>query len=111
MQNDPQEWIEPERYIPERFDNQSPYYLRPDGQKRHPLSFNPFIGGKRICLGKTFAEIVAKFIVPAMLCRMDFEFVDQEIKNGTKKKPKVNLAQADDPEILLRVTKQDLSKY
>jgi len=42
---------------------------------------------------------------------MDFEFVDQEIKNGTKKKPKVNLAQADDPEILLRVTKQDLSKY
>ena len=60
MQNDRNEWFSPEKFMPERFDTNSPYYKRPDGNKRNPFSFNPFLGGKRICLGKTFAEIVAK---------------------------------------------------
>jgi len=29
--NNPREWIEPERFIPERFDAESPYYLTPKG--------------------------------------------------------------------------------
>lgn len=76
IHHDREEWREPERFIPERFDSSSPYYLRPDGQKRLPYSFSPFLGGKRICLGKTFAEVVAKFVVPALLCRFEFDFVD-----------------------------------
>jgi cytochrome P450 len=76
MQNDRNEWFSPEKFMPERFDTNSPFYKRPDGNKRNPFSFNPFLGGKRICLGKTFAEIVAKFVVPALLSRFTFELVD-----------------------------------
>ncbi len=76
IQNDREEWIAPERYIPERFDSTSKYYLKPNGEKRHPFAFNPFIGGKRICMGKTFAEVVAKFVVPAFYSRFTFDFVD-----------------------------------
>jgi hypothetical protein len=28
------EWIEPEKFIPERFNPNSPYYLTPSGKKR-----------------------------------------------------------------------------
>jgi len=56
------QWIEPEKYIPERFDPASPYYLTPKGTKRHAFAFSPFLGGKRICIGKTFAETSSKFI-------------------------------------------------
>jgi len=61
------EWIEPSKYIPERFDPESPYYLTPSGKKRHPMSFGPFLGGKRICLGKTFVETMSKIIGPSIL--------------------------------------------
>jgi cytochrome P450 len=89
--------------LPERFDPSSKLYLRPNGEKRHPFAFNPFIGGKRICLGKTFAEIVAKFVVPALLSRFEFDFVDQDIKSGKKAKPFLNLDIDDDPIILMSV--------
>ncbi|MFS8160466.1 MAG: cytochrome P450, partial [Candidatus Roizmanbacteria bacterium] len=55
LHNNPDEWITPHLYIPERFDPESPFYLTPYGTKRHPMSYGPFLGGKRICLGKTFA--------------------------------------------------------
>jgi len=71
-----EEWIEPEKYIPERFDPQSKYYLTPNGHKRHHMSFGPFLGGKRICLGKTFAETISKIIGPTILAHFDFEFED-----------------------------------
>lgn len=62
-------WIDPEKFIPERFDPESKYYKQPDGKKRHPMAFIPFSGGKRICTGKTFAEVVGKFVVPGILGR------------------------------------------
>jgi cytochrome P450 len=43
--NNPDEWIEPERFIPERFDSKSRYYLTPSGTNRNPYSFSPFLGG------------------------------------------------------------------
>jgi len=51
----PSEWIQPEKFIPERFDMSSPLSLTPSGQKRNAFSFSPFLGGSRICLGMTFA--------------------------------------------------------
>ena len=59
----PEEWQEPEKFIPERFDPESKFYLRPDGMKRHPFSYGPYLGGKRVCLGKDFAESLAKIMI------------------------------------------------
>ena len=79
--NDKREWIDPERFIPERFDPQSRYFLTPAGKKRNPYSFSPFLGGSRICIGKTFIEVVSKLTLPTLLSHFVFEFkegVDRE---------------------------------
>jgi cytochrome P450 len=76
LQNNPSQWIAPERFIPERFDSSSKYFLTPDGKRRHPMSYGPFLGGKRVCLGKTFAESIGKAIVSVLFAQLDFEFVD-----------------------------------
>ena len=68
----PEEWIEPSKYIPDRFDPESSYYLTPSGQKRHPMSFAPFLGGKRVCVGKTFAEAISKISGPNLIYNFDF---------------------------------------
>ena len=74
--NDPDEWIEPERFIPERFDASSRYFLTPGGKRRNPYSFSPFLGGSRICIGKTFIESVSKLTLPTLLTYYKFEFCD-----------------------------------
>ena len=77
--NNPDEWIEPEKFIPERFDSSSSYFLTPKGKKRNPYSFSPFLGGNRICVGKTFAEMVSKFVTPALLTNFTWELtVDKD---------------------------------
>jgi cytochrome P450 len=35
LHHDKNEWIEPEKYIPDRFDPSSRFYLTPKGKKRH----------------------------------------------------------------------------
>ena len=76
MQNHPKEWQKPDQFIPERFDPKSSYFLRPDGKKRSTFSFSPFLGGQRICIGKTFIEVISKLTVPTLLSRFKFEFKD-----------------------------------
>mmetsp|Transcript_38343 Transcript_38343/g.51994 ORF Transcript_38343/g.51994 Transcript_38343/m.51994 type:complete len:119 (+) Transcript_38343:1254-1610(+) len=70
------EWHSPKEFIPDRFDCKSKYFKRPDGKPRHPMSFVPFTGGKRICIGKTFAEILTRYSVPLILRYFDFEYAD-----------------------------------
>jgi cytochrome P450 len=42
------------------------------------MSFVPFLGGKRVCVGKTFAENAFKVVLPLILKGYsDFEFVDE----------------------------------
>ena len=89
LHHDPEQWQQHEKFIPERFDPKSPYYLKPNGQKRHPLAFSPFLGGKRICIGKTFAEIVVKLVVIGLVGKLNFEFADPIMK--TKEKPILNV--------------------
>jgi cytochrome P450 len=36
------------------------------------------MGGKRVCLGKTFAEVTTKFTVPLLFHFFDFEFTKPE---------------------------------
>jgi cytochrome P450 len=76
LHRNPDQWWEPEKFIPERFDPTSKYYLTPKGDKRHHFSFAPFLGGKRICLGKTFVEVVSKVIGPTIIGHFDFDFID-----------------------------------
>ena len=70
----PDYWIEPEKFIPDRFDPSSKYYLMPNGKKRSSLAFSPFLGGKRVCVGKTFAEVISKLVVPGIMGKYIFEF-------------------------------------
>ena len=74
LMNNPKEWIRPESFIPERFDPDSQFFLTPDGRRRNTFSFSPFLGGQRICIGKTFIEIVSKLTIPVFLSHFVFDF-------------------------------------
>ena len=54
-----------------------------DGKMRNPMSFTPFMGGKRVCLGKTFAEVTIRFTLPLLFYYFDFEFVNprEQVRN------------------------------
>ena len=80
MHRDPTEWQEPDTFNPDRFDPQSKWFKRADGSNRNSLAFNPFLGGKRVCLGKTFAETTLKLVLPLYLHHFDFEFANDEHK-------------------------------
>ncbi len=36
------------------------------------------MGGKRVCLGKTFAEVVIRYTIPILFHHFDFQFVSPE---------------------------------
>ena len=69
------------------------------------MSFAPFFGGKRICLGKTFAETISKIISPSLLAHFDFEFEDPSYM--TKEKPSNNLACLHEPVIMIKVKERN----
>jgi cytochrome P450 len=49
------------------------------------MSFSPFLGGKRICVGKTFAELVAKSILPIILCQLSVDIPeDSDLASDNK---------------------------
>ena len=81
MHHDKKQWGENhDDFIPERFDPTSKHYKTPDGKNRHPFSFIPFFGGHRICLGKTFAEFIAKRTISMVLKFYTLEYCDPKYK-------------------------------
>ena len=78
--NNPKEWIEPSKFMPERFDSLSPLSLTPSGQKRNTFSYSPFIGGKRICIGMSFAQNVSKVLLPSLISHLKFKAIDPDFK-------------------------------
>jgi len=72
------EWQRPHEFIPERFDPTNPISLTASGEKRHPGSWAPFSGGKRVCFGKTFAEADLKFVATYLSQYFNFELVDKK---------------------------------
>lgn len=105
--HDPDQWIEHDKFIPERFDSDSRYFKRPNGEKRHPLTFCPFLGGKRACIGKTFAEVLVRYTIPLIYYHMDFEFYDPAMKLD---KPKYAFLCLEDPEFKMKVTNKVMAK-
>ncbi len=75
---DKEQWIAPDQFIPERFDPSSQYWLTPSGDKRNPFAFSPFLGGHRICLGKTFVEEMSKLTIPVIMQQYDFAILDTD---------------------------------
>jgi cytochrome P450 len=104
--NNPDEWIEPGRFIPERFDKNSEYFLTPGGKTRNPYSFSPFLGGSRICIGKTFVETVSKLTLPTLLTKFKFEFLEG-VNPETFEYPHNNMTSKSIPDIRVRISKQD----
>jgi cytochrome P450 len=87
VHHDPSEWPEHERYEPERFNTSDPnnkWLLNAEGKPRNTFAFAPFTGGKRVCLGKTFAEVTTKFTIPMLFHYLDFDFVDREKQTAHK---------------------------
>lgn len=81
IHHDAEQWIEPHLWVPERFntrDKSNKWALDAKGKPRNPMSFTPFLGGKRICLGKTFAETTVKFTIPLIYHYLDFDFSNEE---------------------------------
>ena len=78
IHTNPKEWRDPFTFNPDRFNPASKMYKRPDGGSRNPLAFTPFLGGKRVCLGKTFAEMTTKFTLPILLHYFNFKLMDKE---------------------------------
>lgn len=79
LHHDAQQWPEPDRFEPKRFDTKDPdnkWSKTSDGKPRSPYSFSPFFGGKRICLGKTFAETNIRFTVPLIYHYLNLELED-----------------------------------
>ena len=101
MQNDPEQWKDPDLFIPERFDFSSDWSKTKDGKKRSPHAYSPFMGGTRVCLGKTFAEIMLKFTIPLYYHFFDIELVKPEHK---KDRPKVIFAASKPIEIPMILT-------
>lgn len=101
IHKDPKEWIEPEKFEPDRFDSKSPYFLRPDGKMRNPFSFNPFFGGKRVCMGRSLAEYMTSFTLPLLMYHFDFRFTDPAHNSN---KPNFQLATHATPVIKMQIT-------
>jgi cytochrome P450 len=65
------------------------------------MSYIPFLAGKRVCVGKTFAENSIKTIVPLILKAFHkIEFVN---KDYYKVKPHHNIVLQNIPEIKLKL--------
>jgi len=84
-----EQWPSPEKFVPARFDTKDPenkWQFTANGKPRKSYSFTPFMGGRRVCLGKTFAEVTIRFTVPLLFWHFDFAFVDHE-KQASHKDP------------------------
>ena len=84
MHYNPAEWYEPEKFLPERFDPESKYFLSPStGKRRDTYSYIPFLIGLRSCPGQTLAKLVQKIALPYFLANLEYE-VDKDLLNNDK---------------------------
>lgn len=63
-------WENAESFCPERFAN---------GKKPAGLSYVPFGGGPRVCIGATFGQIEARVVLSHLLKNFTFEFTNHKI--------------------------------
>ena len=67
---DPAIWQNAEEFCPERF---------AQGRKTPPLSYVPFGGGPRACIGAAFGQVEARIVITRLLLTHRFEFTNHRI--------------------------------
>jgi cytochrome P450 len=67
---DPEIWENPHDFHPERFAR---------GRTTPPMSYLPFGGGPRACIGAAFGQAEARVVLSRLLRAFDFEFTDHPI--------------------------------
>ncbi|MFO3797470.1 MAG: cytochrome P450, partial [Anaerolineales bacterium] len=67
---DPEIWENADSFCPERFAH---------GRKTPPMSYVPFGGGPRACIGAAFAQVEARVVLTYLLRNYRFEFTNHKI--------------------------------
>jgi cytochrome P450 len=67
---DPEVWDNAEAFCPQRFSQ---------GNKRPPMSYIPFGGGSRVCIGAGFGQAEARIVMAQLLKKFTFEFTNHPI--------------------------------
>ncbi|MBK8984989.1 MAG: cytochrome P450 [Chloroflexi bacterium] len=87
-------WEEPDKFCPHRFDHaQSEQGARP------PLTYVPFGGGPRNCIGAAFAQVESKVVLARILQRFDLELL-----NGAEIKPYMGATLEPRPGVHMKLT-------
>ncbi len=66
-------WDDPEQFMPERFD-------RSERSNSPPLTYVPFGGGPRNCIGAAFAQVEAKVVLSRILQLFDLQLMNQAVR-------------------------------
>lgn len=92
-QRDPAIWENAEDFCPERFAH---------GRKTPPLSYIPFGGGPRACIGAAFGQAEARIVMTRLLQTHTFEFIGHKIRAhmGATLEPR--------PGVMMKIKKRDL---
>ena len=96
------EWKRPREFHPERFDHLSDMSLTPKGTKRNSYSWVPFNGGKRICFGKTFADMNLKIM--AVYASQYFNWSHTSDKYTKDKFPMMHVAMSETIPIDMKIS-------
>jgi cytochrome P450 len=90
---DPEYWKNAEKFCPARFGE--------GADATPPLTYVPFGGGPRNCIGAAFAQIEAKVVLGYLLRHFDFELL-----NGDKVEPHMGATLEPRPGVKMRVTRR-----
>jgi cytochrome P450 len=93
-------WDEPEQFCPHRFDKSEAQQ-----GERPPLTYIPFGGGPRNCIGAAFAQVESKVVLARILQRFDLTLL-----NGDKIKPYMGATLEPKPGVLMRVSQRGVSQ-
>jgi cytochrome P450 len=87
-------WPDPEDFSPERFEPGQ-------DEQRPPLTYVPFGGGPRNCIGASFAQIEAKVILSRIV-----QCFDLQLLNGDEVRPHMGATLEPRPGVLMRVRRR-----
>ena len=81
MQKNPDQWIRPDEFIPERFDPTNELYKTPSGKNRHSMAYGPFSSGIRACPGRSLAMLELKVFTVFFMKFMEWDISQDQLDN------------------------------